>query len=166
MQNRLRRNMSRVSWLFAGGAACVVFIACATGSDPDLTGIGELTPDSGGAYLPPTNGRDSGTIRPNQPTDASILPDGAVVADAAIDSAPPPPTGPGDCVGSTSTQLAGRSYAELCDTYFNNSMGLGKPCVPGGTACAGDGTYNYCCFSPPLFSLCTFDYFEPQCVPK
>ena len=167
MQNRLRRNLSRLSWLIAGGAACVAFIACATGSDPDLTGSGELTPDSGGgAYLPPTNGRDSGTIRPNEPTDASILPDGAVTGDASkVDSAPPGPVGPGDCSGKNSSQLPGRTYNDLCDSYFVNT-GLSKPCTSGGTPCAGDGTYNYCCYSPPLLSLCTFDYFGPQCVPK
>jgi len=166
-QNRLRRNLSRVSWLIASGATCVAFIACATGSDPDLTDNGQLTPDSSGAYLPPTNGRDSGTTPPDQPTDASILPDGAVVGDASkVDSAPPPPVGPGDCIGKNSSQLPGRTYNDLCDAYFVNT-GMSKPCTPGGTSCPGDGTYNYCCYSPPLFSLCTLDYFGgAQCVPK
>lgn len=172
-------------------ALAVPAAACAIGTTPiesDLivppeygeppSGDASATKDGGSKYggdgslRPDSAGRDAGPT-----VDAPNGNDAAVDTGAIDTGAPDTSTGRTDlCVGALSQQamdIFGRiPYDDLCDAYYINTGGMGKPCGPSGASCAqytgSDGFGPYCCYVPPTSgSFCRLDYGGvPQCLPQ
>lgn len=176
---------------FATLAAALAAWSCATGTSPTDVGFVDGDPDAGDALdsgvasndaAPPNRYAGDGGTRPEGGARDSGSSDGAS-NDAARDSgggdSGPPDSGTVRtdlCQGTTSQQVVdffgNVPYDDLCDAYYTNTGGQGKPCAASGASCATftgtDGYNQYCCFVPPQTgSYCRIDYGgTPQCLPK
>lgn len=160
--------------------------SCATGTDPiegelppfldepdtgpvELQDSGRSNTDGGSHYGTDGSTREGGARPDSGSSDASTVDTGTTV-DSGNDGGTT--TGRTDlCTGSVSQQLSPSTYDDLCDNYYFNTFGQGKPCGATGASCASyagsDGIAQYCCFISPPGSFCRLDYGNtPQCLPK
>lgn len=171
----------RVTTLLGAFVAPFVLLACATGVLPSDVDVGGGGGDGGLANR--DGGFSGGDTGPSPTDDASTRDDTGTITNPdsgtpIVDSGPPvidsggTALHGGDCTRTTSTQFTpARSYDQVCDDYYFNTLGGSAPCTRGGTSCARfDGMAGYttfCCYKPPIGSNCYFDYAGgAQCVPE
>jgi hypothetical protein len=184
----------RISRSVAALALSLAVGSCATGATLGDVGVLEAIVEGGTVLESGTSGTsaddaapgryasDSGARSDAASRDAAAR-DGASTDSAPLDAASSDAGGEGGtvrtdlCVGSASQQVTDPvsgpiDYDDLCDAYYTNTGGQGKPCGASGASCATfngtDGFNQYCCFVPPQTgSFCRADYGgQAQCLPK